>query len=298
MSTKLWKPMSTKLWKHFCMTLFSVSYLACQQDIGLERRIPDRDSEGLSSENSGNAEDTINQDIVIDPGFSPGDPNVIPASSSGGFPNLAFSLAGVPSAASDYHQFEFPIEADPAFSHYAYKLDNLGSCEESGGYTVHDISNPLQISVADLADGMVYLCVISFHFPTKKWQSLASAHVFNWEKLPFERTISSYYVYDNSPCNRSIRFQAELNISGSAGSYTWVQERVPGCPADTNPVVDQFSQIKVENDVMTGLWHEGTTIAGWFEFKFTNNDRTEFTGTWGFGQPGVKVEGVWNSNPQ
>jgi len=278
--------------------LFGVISASCQQDIEAERREfrGGSDSAAADSISQGSNGDPSFEEL-INPDFTPENPNQFPSNTDALFPNLSFNLQGVPQGASDFYDLNFPVEADAAISHYAYKLDSSASCAETGGYAVHDVKQALQLSVAEMPDGDVYLCVIAFHFPTKKWQSLGDARVFKWEKIQFKRSISSYYEYDNSQCNRKIRFQAALNIEGANGTYTWTQERVQGCPPDSNTYVDLVSQIKVSNDGMTGLWHEGAMVAGWFQFKFTNPERTQFTGTWGFGQPGVKTEGVWNSNP-
>lgn len=298
-----------RLFRLLGLSLLVALLSACEQELAQEHRELNQDSgdffdvksplEQLADEGDKDDNEDKNESelaVNVDSAFQPIDPSMLPRESTDSFPKLSFNLLGVPDTASDYYNFEFTVEADAAFSHYAYKIDSSETCDDTTGYTVNNIKSPLQASIGEMPDGPVFLCVIAFHFPTKTWQPPASAHVYSWEKLAFVRVFNSYYDSYDPLCFRRVRFQARINIQGDSGSYTWSQLREPGCLYDPRTFTDELSQIKLSKDVMTGVWHEGNIAAGWFEFKFSNSERSQFTGSWGYGQPGVKVEGVWNSN--
>lgn len=233
---------------------------------------------------------------TVDPEFRPDDPNTFSRKPGVSFPAVSFVIEGVPTGSSDRYNFTLPVKADSSISHYAYKIDSAASCDQTGGYTVGEAKSPIALSLDKMPMGAMHLCVIAFHFPTRQWQDLTKALAYTWDKIVFKRTIDSYYEFVGAPpCKGNARVSAKLTIEGEGGSYLWQRLAVQGCPADPNPFTDLMSLIKTNETTMEGAWHEGTTVAGWFKFTWTNPERTSFKGTWGYGAPGVKVEGVWNS---
>lgn len=277
---------------------------ACQGEAELEQR------RTVSQEQTaGNAtvDATVDQDNpdqtnentfgTVDPNFSPDDPNTFPRKAGVSFPAVSFAVEGVPTGTTDRYNFSFPVKADSSISHYAYKLDTSATCDKTGGYTVGDVKKPIEISLEKMPMGPQFLCVIAFHFPTRQWQDMTKALSYNFEKIVFKRSLDSYYEFvDSTGCTANARVNAKLEIEGENGMYNWVRITVPGCRSNDNTTyTDLMSMIKANETTMEGAWHEGTTVAGWFKFTWTNPERTAFKGTWGFGAPGVKAEGVWNS---
>ncbi len=278
--------------------------LACEAP---ESKIERRDFKRQASENAqskkgtSNAEDkSVQKDapsIEIDPDFDPVDPNSALDGLGEEFPKVPFALEGLPSIESDRNLIAAAIQADASLSHYAYKLENSNTCQESGGYRVERIDTPLKLDLSSYEPGLVFLCAIAFHFPSKQWQALEAAQVYSWEKKPFQRSFQSYYESLDPQCNQTIRFNAELTIEGSTGRYTWTQQRTPGCFFDGNSYTDLISNVEIKGLDVTGLWYEGEVVAGWFRFRFTDESRTAFTGKWGYGELDGEEEGVWNSSP-
>jgi hypothetical protein len=233
---------------------------------------------------------------TVDPDFKPDDPNTFSRRAGVPFPAVSFAVEGVPSGQTDRYNHSFPVKADASISHYAYKLDTSASCDQTGGYTVGDVKKPIDISLEKMPMGQQYLCVIAFHFPTRQWQDLTKALSFNFEKIVFKRTIDSYYEFVEQGCQANARINAKLEIEGEGGTYSWVRVTVPGCRSNDNTTyIDLMSMIRTNETTMEGAWHEGAAVAGWFKFTWTNPERTAFKGMWGYGAPGVKPEGVWNS---
>ncbi len=232
---------------------------------------------------------------TIDPNFNPEDPNTFARKPGVNFPELAFTVTDVPTGPSDHYNFNLTVKADASISHYAYKLDSSKSCDKTGGYTVAEAKNPIAASLDKLPMGPIFLCVIAFHFPTKQWQDITKALSFNWQKVAFKRTIDSYYEFVDTQCKSTARITAKLTIEGDKGSYTWKRVAAQGCQSDQTTYSDAMSLIQVTEKDLQGAWHEGAVVAGWFKFTWTNAERTAFKGTWGYGEPGVKTEGVWNS---
>jgi hypothetical protein len=233
---------------------------------------------------------------TVDPDFNPDDPNTFSRKAGVAFPAVSFAVEGVPSGATDRYTYSFPVKADSSISHYAYKLDTTASCDKTGGYTVGEVKKPIDINIEKMPMGPQYLCVIAFHFPTRQWQDLTKALSFNFEKIVFKRSIDSYYEFVEQGCQANARVNARLEIEGEGGTYSWVRVTVPGCRSNDNTnYIDLMSMIKTSETTMEGAWHEGNVVAGWFKFTWTNPERTAFKGMWGYGAPGVKPEGVWNS---
>ncbi|HYX36683.1 MAG TPA: hypothetical protein VE954_26535 [Oligoflexus sp.] len=232
---------------------------------------------------------------TVDPDFRPEDPNTFPRKPGVSFPAVNFTVEGVPSGPSDRYNYTLPVKADSSISHYAYKVDSAQTCDKTGGYTVGEAKNPITMSLDKMPMGPLYLCVIAFHFPTRQWQDMTKALSFNWEKIVFKRTFDSYYEFVDTGCKNNARVTAKLTIEGEGGSYVWQQLSIPGCRSDPTSYTDLMSLIKVSETTMEGAWHEGATVAGWFKFTWTNPERTSFKGSWGYGAPGVKTEGVWNT---
>lgn len=218
------------------------------------------------------------------------------------FPKLKLSAENVPVGSSDFDRLEMKVQADPAFSHYAYKISSLEDCEQDDGYFVNDVKQPMIINQEAVPFGPVYLCLIGYHFSLRRWQPISQAKIFNWEKVPFKREIESYYefVMDEAFCNQKtvVRIPAVMKFDGTKGSYTFTPTGHPNCPGWT-PVVgeDPIVAFKVSATHLRGSHIDGE-LNGWFELKFTNAERTKFTGTWGYGEPGVEPLGVWNSVAQ
>ncbi len=233
---------------------------------------------------------------TLDNDFNPEDPNTFARKAGVAFPELKFSVGGIPTGPTDIYNYSLPVTADASISHYAYKLDINKTCDKTGGYTVSEAKNPIPVSLDKTPYGPVYLCVIAFHFPTRQWQDITKALAFNWEKLIFKREIDSYFEFIDSQCRGTARINARLKTEADKGSYVWQRVQTPGCAANsTVSTTDLMSQITVSEQGMQGVWHEGNVVAGWFKFTWSNAARTTFKGTWGYGEPGVKTEGVWNS---
>jgi hypothetical protein len=234
---------------------------------------------------------------AVDPNFSPDDPNTFSRKAGVDFPVVNFAVEGVPSGPSDRYNYSLAVKADSSISHYAYKIDSTPTCDKAGGYTVSDAKSPIAVGLDKAPIGPVYLCVISFHFPTRQWQDLGKALAFNWEKAVFKRAIGSYYFVVDPTCLTPIRINAQLTIEGDKGSYVWTRVPQTGCPTDTTVNTSLISLVQVTETSMQGAWQQGI-LSGWFIFNWTNANRTSFKGNWGFGEPGVKSEGAWNSTDQ
>lgn len=278
---------------------------ACQSETELEQRRTvqqgqtTEDGRTATVDATADQSDPTNKDTsygTVDPNFSPDDPNTFSRKAGVAFPSVTFAVEGVPTGATDRYNYSFPVKADPSISHYAYKLDSSATCDKTGGYTVGEVKKPIVISLEKMPMGPQYLCVIAFHFPTRQWQDLTKALSYNFEKIVFKRTIDSYYEFVDNGCQSNARVNAKLQIEGEGGMYSWVRVTVPGCRStDNNNYIDLMSMIKTNETTMEGAWHEGSVVAGWFKFTWTNPERTAFKGMWGYGAPGVKAEGVWNS---
>ncbi|WP_141733722.1 hypothetical protein [Oligoflexus tunisiensis] len=272
---------------------------ACERGTEIEQRrtIP-RNQTAVNP--SGDATSNQNPDDstlgTVDPDFRPDDPNTFARKAGVAFPVVSFSVEGVPSGGTDRYNYSLPVKADPSISHYAYKLETQSNCDKTGGYTVSEAKNPIVLSLDKMPLGPQVLCVIAFHFPTRQWQDLNKALSYNFEKIVFKRTIDSYYEFIEPGCTANARVNAQLTIEGDKATYAWTRVSVPGCPSpDNTTYMDVMSMISQTETTMEGAWHEGATVAGWFKFTWTNPERTTFKGTWGYGAPGAKPEGAWNS---
>lgn len=267
--------------KNSSLTLITCLLISCNQETNLDQR------RNISTS-------TQNAQFESDGSFTPEDPNF--SNTASNFPDLSFKLESEPQKTSDRNVFSFPVDADPAISHYAFKVDSTNTCSQPGGYTVIEATQDAKVETYSLETGDVFLCILAYHFPTKSWQSLEEASVYSWTKIEFQRTIDSYFEFIDGDCGKKRRINAQIDIQGDSGTYRWRMVDEVGCFNDPSTYIDLISQVKVEDQSMSGLWHEAEVVAGWFKFNFENQDRTSFRGSWGYGKPGEKVEGVWNSS--
>jgi hypothetical protein len=287
--------------EHRALGLMALLFLgACERAPEMEQRRagPLDQSAVLPADDATNAnQDPIDTGLgTVDPDFRPDDPNTFARKVGVAFPAVSFAVEGVPTGATDRTSYSLPVKADPSISHYAYKLENEPNCDKTGGYTVAEAKNPIVLNLDAMPMGPQHLCVIAFHFPTRQWQDLSKALAYNFEKIAFKRTIASYFEFVEVGCTANARINAQLTIEGESATYAWNRVSVPGCPSNDNTnYMDLMSMIKTTDTTMEGAWHEGNVVAGWFKFTWTNPERTTFKGTWGYGAPGVKPEGVWNS---
>jgi hypothetical protein len=284
----------------FMLTLLLLA--ACDNSTQVEQRRSISQTSTIADDPNGTVDATADDDTndstpgTVDSDFSPDDPNTFSRKAGVAFPAVNFAVEGAPSGSSDRYNYTLPVKADPSISHYAYKIDSTQTCDKTGGYTVGEAKNPIVLSLDKMPMGPLYLCVIAFHFPTRQWQDMTKALSYNWEKTVFKRTLDSYYEYVEQGCKGNVRVSAKITIEGDGGNYVWQRLAAgPGCPGDPSPTTDLVSMVKVSETTMEGAWHEGATVAGWFKFTWTNPERTAFKGAWGYGAPGVKTEGVWNS---
>lgn len=234
---------------------------------------------------------------------SPGSPNTHAepeSEDSLSVPKLSLSVANVPVKESDLERLSLDITADSAFSHYAYKIGMAKDCYIPGGYFVSDINRPILINQGILPFGPVYLCLIGFHKDLSRWERVADAKVYSWQKVPFRRSFKGYYEFTSSPdqCPQPtiIRVNTTLNIDGDKGNYAFSVVIPAGCTANSGTGARTVVSIKTTESKMIGTLID-TGDVGWFDLNFTNPERTAFTGTWGLGSHGVNPLGVWNSEP-
>lgn len=217
-------------------------------------------------------------------------------------PNLMITATNVPHKESDVLKLSLEIEADPAFSHYAYKVGTAKDCSTQGGYFVSEIDKPIVLNQEILPLGAVYLCLIGFHKNLQSWQPISDAKVYTWQKVPFRRSFKGYYEFNSLPgqCNvpSIIRGMMTLNIEGDKGSYVYSLNFPPNCPEGTNQTgVLPIVGIKTTETKMVATFIDNGVIS-WFDVSFTNSERTQFTGTWGSDTAlGSNPLGLWNSLP-
>lgn len=227
--------------------------------------------------------------------FEPGDPNEAKASRD--FPQILFKLVDPPSGKSDIYSYNLSVESDAAVSHYAHKIDSPENCALGNNYKVETAETPLAIEVGDKPDGPLAICLLAYHFPTKQWMAPSEAQVFTWEKIPFIRAISATFDEFDPFCEQSINVTTEIQINGKGGTYFWTRD--PGSQGCDDIVTRGKDVITIETNnekELKGFWASGQ-VSGWFHFLWSDKGRTQFTGTYGFGEPGLFAEGSWNSNP-
>lgn len=284
MLQKLWLP----LWLSASCTLALYGCNSAPDARGLiyEASAPSQDSPTHSGSTSPNAP-SLDQMPIFQ------------SKTDGPFPSLKLTAEKAPLETSDVDSLEMTIKGDPAFSHYAYKVDTVKDCAQDQGYYVNDIRQPLSLNLESLPYGPVYLCLLGYHFSLRRWQPVTQALVYNWQRIPFKRTIPSYFEITLRPplCqqNTLVRVNATMEFDGTKGAYTYTVTRPPNCP-NYNPVpgTDPLLALKATGNIIRGTFVDGTQ-SGWFELKFTNPERTTFTGLWGYGDHGVEPQGVWNS---
>lgn len=213
------------------------------------------------------------------------------------FPRLNFAAQNAP-LTSDLPKLSLPVAADVAYSHYAMKYGPSNDCMNQQGYAVFEASKSISIEQESLPMGPIYLCLIAYHFPSKRWQPLKDALVYNWQKIPLKRSIQTTFdalitVGCTNPTR--VRFRARIDIDGTRGTYRWTLANPPGCNLDTGPGTNPLSDIKVVGDKMEGKFFD-SGFEGWFKFQFKTPERNTFTGTWGFASAPLVTEGYWNSD--
>lgn len=241
--------------------------------------------------------DDIQKSEVSDAGsFTPADPNKV-ASNGEEFPKIEIKLTDVPSGTSDIYAFTANFEADAAISHYAYKFDSPENCGKANSYKVETAKTPLAVNVEALADGKVAICLLAYYFPKKQWMAPADALVYSWDKIQFKRKISAAYEEYDAFCDQIILTQTEIEFTGNVGIYTWVRDaEAQGCDEATERGKDVINIQSNDDKEIKGFWaFGGGDVSGWFHFVWSDAARTTFTGTYGYGEPGLNPEGNWNS---
>jgi hypothetical protein len=283
-----------------CFILSSLVLGACENQPALPKSSAVQSTSAARAEADGVQKPSLETTPAI--GFSPDDPNTFARNPESIFPQVRFTVEGVPTGSSDRYNYSLSVRADPSISHYAYKVASTAACNQTGGYAVFDTQTPIKINIDEMPIGTVHLCVIGFHFPTKQWQDMSKALAFSWQKIDFNRTIDTYYEAVDGDCNNAkIRFNVSMTIEGKMGTMTIQRMSVPNCINNyTEPYAGRLSKVQVTESTMEGSWHEGpdATQTGWFKFTWTDRDRKEFKGFWGFGPAGITTAGVWNSKGQ
>lgn len=216
-------------------------------------------------------------------------------------PHLRLTAKSVPEKESELDKLLLTIEADPAFTHYGYKISTSKECGPQAGYVMNEVAVPLEIDQTLLPFGSVYLCLLGYHGALKRWQPASEAQVHVWQKVPFRRSIKSYFEFNATPqqCDEPtiIRFLTTLNIEGDKGTYSFSVTAPPNCPGIvTTTGVKQIVSVRNTATESKGTFLD-SDLVGWFNLKFTNPERTAFQGSWGFGDFGVAPVGPWNSLP-
>lgn len=222
--------------------------------------------------------------------------------SSGGapFPKLNFSVQNAPTPTSDFISLSLPVAADPSFSHYAMKYGSSNECASQMGYAVFEVNKALLIEQEPLPMGPVFLCVIAYHFPTKRWQPLSEALVYSWQKVPLKRSIQTTFdvlVTAGCPAPTRVRYRARVDFDGARGTYRSTLASAPGCSLSTAATTSPITNITVNGNKMEARFNSAG-FEGWLKFQFNSPDRTTFTGTWGWVETPMVTEGFWSSDVQ
>ncbi len=213
------------------------------------------------------------------------------------FPRLPFAAKDVPASSSDLINLTLPIEADTAYSHYAAKYSSTNDCNVTKGYSVFERSKPFEVAQELMPNGPIFLCMIAYHFPSKRWQPASEALVYNWQKVPLKRTIETTFDMLLQACTTPTRTNVRslVTINGTSGTYRWTVINPPGCSIASGTGTSLLTNIKVSGPLMEGKFID-SGVEGWFKFNFTNNERTSFKGSWGLASDLKVIEGAWNSD--
>lgn len=219
--------------------------------------------------------------------------------SSDVFKDLPLAIEGVPSGQSDLNTFKVSVKAHESITFFSYKVGQALDCKNGEDFKVTPITTTPTIDITSIANGLMTLCVLAYHSPSKTWQTVASAKVMTWEKIPFTRVIQSEYSEYNVDCRKEIKTQATLDIIGNIASYAWKTDFLAqGCAIDTASGKDIITIVANNDESLRGHWtFQGGSASGWLDFKWSNNERTAFKGTFGYGDPSLEAAGPWNSVP-
>lgn len=209
----------------------------------------------------------------------------------------SFEVEGVPKGMSDANQFEIKVKADPAISHFSYKLSTPEDCKMASGYQVEPITSVVQLDVEKMPDGPVALCMLRFLAIGKLWQKTENATILSWQKIPFVRSIKSQFEEYDGACGKKLITQTVVKFSGSQSTYSWVRDsKAQGCNQPKAMGEDKLSITSNDDNEIKGFWsYEGGTGSGWFAFKWKTKERNTFDGSYGYGDPSFAPAGPWNS---
>ncbi len=221
---------------------------------------------------------------------------------SGPVPKLNLTATNVPAGKSDAEILVIPIEADPAFSYYAYRVSQSGDCASQNGFTVNPINKPITVKQTNLPIGEIFLCLRGFHTELNRWQPVKDNKTYRWQKIPFERFYKTFFEVTLTPamgCDKPTLTitPSTVSILGDEGLFTAEYTAAPNCPGSfQGTIVNRIVGLRKTGTQMIGVFIEGEAN-GWIEFNFTDAERNNFKGSWGYGEYGSKAEGAWSTVP-
>lgn len=214
------------------------------------------------------------------------------------FPEVKFNLKNAPDKKYELNVLPLEIEADTTITNFAYKLATVDSCADAADYRTQKMRQDVSLDLTEVPQGPVYLCLLAFYGPTKRWESPVNARVYSWQKVPLKRTfLTTMQVMDNDNCSRPtmVRLNATVSIEGKYGISTWRRESHPDCREQTQATVDGLFGIKANPTEITGYFQRSGQLSGWFRWTFADATASKFTGNWGLGELDSSTQGTWST---